>query len=714
VPGSVYTQNFDSLPNPGATSVNSDNPVTIDGITYSLSNPYDFAFPVSPSGTNGGLGISSLAGWYGLADPHASVGTRFGATDGDQTTGGQISFGLPNSSNRALGLLATSTTGYTAFGARFINETANSLRYITLQFTGEVWRQSNLPKTLEFYYFIDPTATATFSISVTAFLPGLNVNLPIVPGDVGGAAVDGAISINQTNLGVVNLVITNWAPGAALWLVWEMADSTGKAQGLAIDSLSFSAYNTVNSAPVLPLQTNVTINELTLLTVTNTATDSDLPANTLVYTLAVTNVLNNSAVTNAAVSTNGIITWTPTEAQGPSTNVFTTVVTDNGVPPLSATNTFNVVVNEVNSAPVLPLQTNVTINELTLLTVTNTATDLDIPANVLTYSLVNSPTNAVISTNGIITWTPSQAQSPGTNPITTVVTDNGVPPLSATNSFNVIVREANVAPSLGVISTQIVNELTLLTVTNAATEPNIHSITMGYALVNPPTNAVISTNGVFTWTPAQNQSPGTNTITTVVTNSNPYDTINPQLPATNSFTVIVMEVNMAPVFGLVPTQIVNELTLLTVTNAAIEPNIHSITTGYGLIDPPAGAGIDSNGIFTWTPAQNQSPGTNTITTVVTNSNPYDVVNPRLTATNSFTVTVFPPPQLQDIKMSGNGFIFTLPTLAGQTYQTEYKNDLNDTNWTPLGAPITGTGTSLTLTNNLSDFPQRFFRIRILP
>jgi hypothetical protein len=75
------------------------------------------------------------------------VGVRFGATDGDQTTGGQISFGLPNSSNRALGLLATSTTGYTAFGAKFINNTGQTLNYINLQVTGEVWRQSNLPKT---------------------------------------------------------------------------------------------------------------------------------------------------------------------------------------------------------------------------------------------------------------------------------------------------------------------------------------------------------------------------------------------------------------------------------------------------------------------------------------------------------------------------------------------------------------------------------------
>ncbi len=239
--GAVYTQNFDSLPNPGSTSVDSDNPVTINGVTCFLANPFGFASPINSSGTSGGLGLSSLAGWYGLADPTASVGTRFGATDGDQTTGGQISFGLPNSSNRALGLLATSTTGYTAFGAKFINGTSQTLNFITVQFTGEVWRQSDLAKTLEFYYFIDPSATNVFSTSATAYLPALNVSFPTVPADVGGAAVDGTAALNQTNLGVFNQVITNWAPGAALWLVWEMADPAGKSQGLAIDNLSFSA-----------------------------------------------------------------------------------------------------------------------------------------------------------------------------------------------------------------------------------------------------------------------------------------------------------------------------------------------------------------------------------------------------------------------------------------------------------------------------------------
>jgi hypothetical protein len=184
------------------------------------------------------LGISALAGWYGTS----ALLSRFGATDGDQTTGGQISFGPPSSSNRALGLLATSTTGGTAFGVRFINGAGITLNRINLQFTGEIWRQSNLAKALQFYYFVDPTGTAGFPVSnSTAFLPALNVSFPTVATDTGGVAVDGTLPLNQTNLSVLNQAITNWPPGAALWLVWQMTDSTGKAQGLGIDNLSFSA-----------------------------------------------------------------------------------------------------------------------------------------------------------------------------------------------------------------------------------------------------------------------------------------------------------------------------------------------------------------------------------------------------------------------------------------------------------------------------------------
>jgi len=85
-----------------------------------------------------------------------------------------------------------------------------------------------------------------------------------------------------------------------------------------------------------------------------------------------------------------------------------------------------------------------------------------------------------------------------------------------------------------------------LTVTNTATDSDQHATILGYGLISPPAGMTINANGIITWTPAQNQSPSTNTITTVVTNSDAFDLVNPRLTATNNFTVIVKEVNVAP------------------------------------------------------------------------------------------------------------------------------------------------------------------------
>ena len=57
---------------------------------------------------------------------------------------------------------------------------------------------------------------------------------------------------------------------------------------------------------------------------------------------------------------------------------------------------------------------------------------------------VKKPAGATINSNGVITWTPSEAQGPSTNTLTSVVSDGS---LSATNSFVVIVTEVNAAPS---------------------------------------------------------------------------------------------------------------------------------------------------------------------------------------------------------------------------------------------------------------------------
>ncbi len=157
---------------------------------------------------------------------------------------------------------------------------------------------------------------------------------------------------------------------------------------------------------------------------------------------------------------------------------------------------------------------------------TNTATEANIHAT-LGYTLVNPPAGAAISPAASSPGRPPRARSPSTNIITTVVTNtnplrSGQPALERHQQLHRGGHEVevNVAPVLPVIATQTVNELTLLTVTNTATETNIHA-TLGYTLVNPPAGAAINTNGIITWTPTQAESPSTNIITTVVTNTNP-------------------------------------------------------------------------------------------------------------------------------------------------------------------------------------------------
>ncbi|MGO8929000.1 MAG: lamin tail domain-containing protein [Limisphaerales bacterium] len=329
--GSIYSQDFDALPNPGLTSVNTANPVTINGTTYSLANPLDFAFPANSTNL-GGLGIAQMAGWYGSD----ALLERFGATSGDQTTGGQLSFGLAGSPNRALGLLATSSTGATAFGAKFINQTAATLKYLTVQVIGEVWRQSNLPKTLQCYYFIDPSGAVLFPAGPTALLPGLDVSFPTVASAVGGAPVDGTAAVNQTNLAVFGQAIADWPPGAALWLVWQMTDSTGKSQGLAIDQLRFSASDVASTGPVLsPIADRALILGQTL-NLTASATDTDQPPRTLTFSLG------PGAPAGAMITAAGQFSWTPVSA--PSTNAITVVVTDETAPYLSASQSFTVTV----------------------------------------------------------------------------------------------------------------------------------------------------------------------------------------------------------------------------------------------------------------------------------------------------------------------------------------------------------------------------------
>lgn len=106
---------------------------------------------------------------------------------------------------------------------------------------------------------------------------------------------------------------------------------------------------------------------------------------------------------------------------------------------LSVTGGFEIVVHEVNSAPILILPANANINELVAFAALATATDADVPTNGLAFSLVNPPTGAAISSAGAFTWRPGVALANTTNVVQVHVLDGGVPPLSDTMSFLVAV-----------------------------------------------------------------------------------------------------------------------------------------------------------------------------------------------------------------------------------------------------------------------------------
>ena len=99
-------------------------------------------------------------------------------------------------------------------------------------------------------------------------------------------------------------------------------------------------------------------------------------------------------------------------------------------------------VGQGNTAPGIGVVANQTVNPGVTLLVTNAASDLDLPAQLLTFSAGNTfPANATInSSSGVFSWRPLVSQANTTNLIQIQVTDSGQPNLSATNSFMVVVN----------------------------------------------------------------------------------------------------------------------------------------------------------------------------------------------------------------------------------------------------------------------------------
>jgi D-alanyl-D-alanine carboxypeptidase len=435
-----------------------------------------------------------------------------------------------------------------------------------------------------------------------------------------------------------------------------------------------------------------------------TATDPDLPANTLTFSL------EPGAPEGAGIDpATGRFLWAPDEQQGPGFYEVAVRVSDNGAPPMQHTRSFTVQVREANVRPALAAIGNQNVVEGTTLSFMTSASDSDFPANTLRFSLdTGTPAGAAIDpVSGLFTWTPTESQGPGNYRITVRVTDSGVPNLADTRSFTVVVSEDNRAPVLAAIADQQVVEGSALRFSISATDADLPADALTYALEpGAPVGAVIDpVSGLFSWTPTEAQGPGAFDIIVRVTDDGVGN-----LSATLSFRVAVAEQNSAPVMTAIADRTIHAGMTLEIAGSASDADLPANMLSFSLKNGPTGASIDSvSGLLTWNPPAGQPPGASLVTVAVTD----DGLLP-LSDEEAFIITVVPPPSLSPaLVVENNRVRLTWSAIPGQRYGAQWKSRVDDSDWTDYPETIVAESDTATFEDALSS-TQRFYRMIALP
>ncbi|MEH1860615.1 MAG: Calx-beta domain-containing protein [Nostoc sp.] len=179
---------------------------------------------------------STISGWY-------ATRTNYITGTGSNNTGGLYSFGSANNADRALGSVASGTTGAIYYGLRLQNNTGSAITKLQVSYTGEQWRNggNTSQQQLKFSYQTGLTLT---SLTTGTWTPvtSLDFTGPIATANAG--ALNGNQSANQT---VITPVIFNLATpianGEEIILRWEDIDNGNNDHGLAIDDVSVKLNN---------------------------------------------------------------------------------------------------------------------------------------------------------------------------------------------------------------------------------------------------------------------------------------------------------------------------------------------------------------------------------------------------------------------------------------------------------------------------------------
>jgi hypothetical protein len=237
----------------------------------------------------------------------------------------------------------------------------------------------------------------------------------------------------------------------------------------------------------------------------------------------------------------------------------------------NGTGTATVVLNTGNFPPVLDPIGAKTVDELTPLVFTATATDPDVGQS-LTFSLgPDAPSGASIDPlTGVFSWTPTEAQGPGTYPVKVIVTDNSGFPLSDFEIIQVTVNEVNLDPIVDAGPDQAANEGQPVHFTGSFVDPGLLGIPQAGESILWDFGDGITTTGVLTPT----HSYGNNGIFTVTL------TVTDTYGGAGHDSLQVSTTNISPVLEALPDRTAGPGQLITINGVFTDPgwlDTHTLT-----------------------------------------------------------------------------------------------------------------------------------------
>jgi hypothetical protein len=228
-----------------------------------------------------------------------------------------------------------------------------------------------------------------------------------------------------------------------------------------------------------------------------------------------------------------------------------------------------------------------------------------------------------------------------------VVTDDGSPTGTDDEEVAITVNEVNLPPVLDPVGDTSGDELKAITFTAKATDPDEPANTLSFSLGTPasclppkkalPAAASITSGGAFSWTPTEEEGPGTYCARIVV--SDTYAGTGGALTDYEDIEITVNEVNAAPVLT-VPSNFSTQwgVTLESLTASATDADIPANTLKFEKTSGPDWVSVGLDGTISFASIPPSPLGPNVVTIRVTD----DGVPPKFDE-KSFTITVLARP-----------------------------------------------------------------------